>query len=44
MWPWCKKGQGQPKFIICANLVGLTVSMLHTKPQGHRTFGSREDI
>ena len=35
---WLKKdhkaGQGQPRFIICANLVGPTSPMLHTKSQG----------
>ena len=42
-WPWRKKGQ--PRFIICAALVGLTSPMLRTKSQGHWTFGSRvEDI
>ena len=40
-----KKDQGQPRLIICANLVGLTSQMLHTKSQGHWPFGSRvEDI
>ena len=43
IWPWRKKGQGQPRFIICANLVGLTSPMLHTKSQGHWTFDSREE-
>ena len=37
-----KKGQGQPIFIICSNLVGPTSPMLHTKSQGHWSFGSRE--
>ena len=27
-------GQGQPWFIICANLVGPTSTMLHTKANG----------
>ena len=37
-------GQGQLRFIICANLVGPTSPMLHTKSLGHWSFGSREDI
>ena len=37
-----EKSQGQPRFIICANLVGPTSSMLHTKFQDHWFFGSRE--
>ena len=36
-----KKDQGQPRFTICANLVGPTSPMLHTKSQGHWPFGSR---
>ena len=36
-------GQGQPRLIICANLVGATSPMLHTKSQGHWPFGSREE-
>ena len=42
IWSWRKVGQ--PRFIICANLVGPTSPMLHTKFQGHWPFGSREDI
>ena len=38
-----KKDQGQPRFIICANLVGQTSPMQHTKFQGHWPFGSREE-
>ena len=34
-----KKDQGQPRFIICANLVGPTSPMLYTKSQGHWPFG-----
>ena len=42
---WLKIDQGQPRFIICTNLVGPTSPMLHTKSQGHWPFGSRvEDI
>ena len=37
-------GQCQPRFIICANLVGPTSLMLHTKSQGHWPFGSTEKI
>ena len=33
--PCHKEGQGQPRFIICANLVGPTYPMLHIKFQGH---------
>ena len=36
-------GQGQPRFIICANLEGPISPMLHTKSQGHWPFGSREE-
>ena len=36
-------GQGQPRFIICANLVGPTSPMLHIKSHGHWPFGSREE-
>ena len=38
-----KVGQGQPIFIICANLVGPTSPMLHTKSQGHRPSGSGQE-
>ena len=44
IWPWRKIGQGQHKVIILTNLVVLEYSMLHTKFQGHRPFGSREDF
>ena len=43
IWPWRKKGQGQPRFIICVNLVGLTFHMLNTKSQGHWSFGPIEE-
>ena len=43
IWPGGKKGQGQPGSIICANLVGPTSPMLHTKSLGHWPFGSREE-
>ena len=33
IWPCHKVGQGQPRFIICANLVGPTSPILHTKFQ-----------
>ena len=36
-----KVGQGQPRFIICTNLVGPTFPMLHTKSEGHWPPGSR---
>ena len=43
--PCRKKDQGQPRFNICANLVGPTSPMLYTKSQGHWPVGSRiEDI
>ena len=38
-----KVGQGQPRFIICANWIGPTSAMLHTKSQDHWAFGSREE-
>ena len=41
--PCHKVGQGQPRIIICANLVGPTSPMLHTKSQGHWPYGSREE-
>ena len=34
IWPCHKVGQGQPRFIICENLVWPTYPMLHTKSQG----------
>ena len=37
-------GQGQSSFMICANLVGPTSPMLHTKSQGHWPFDSTEKI
>ena len=36
-----KKEQGQSRFIIYANLVGLTFPMPYTKSQGHWRFVSR---
>ena len=45
IWHCRKKDQGQPRFTICANLVGPKSPMLYTKSQGHWPFGSRvEDI
>ena len=45
IWHSRKNDQGQPRFIICANLVGPKSPMLYTKSQGHWPFGSRvEDI
>ena len=43
IWPCRKKDQGQPRFTICANMVGPTSPMLYTKSQGHWPFGSREE-
>ena len=43
IWPCSKTGQGQPRGIIWTNLVVFEYSMLHTKCQGHRPFGSREE-
>ena len=43
IWPCHKVGQGQPRFIICANLVGPTSPILHTKSQSQWPFGSREE-
>ena len=40
--PCQKVGQGQPRFIICANLVGPTSTMLHTKSQSQWPFGEEE--
>ena len=39
-----KTGQGQPMVVIWTNFVVLENPMLHTKFQGHRLFGSREDF
>ena len=36
-------GQGQPSVIICIFLVGLALTMLHTKFQGHQSIGSGEE-
>ena len=36
--PCHKVGQGQARFISCANLVETTSPMLHTKSQGHWPF------
>ena len=44
IWPCCKKDKGQPRFIICANLVGPTSPMLYTKSQGHWSLGPRVEI
>ena len=45
IWPCCKIGQGQLRVFIWTNLVVLEHSMLHTKFQGHRPFGSgKEDF
>ena len=41
-WSCCKIGQGQIRVIIWTNWVVFKYSMLHTKFQGHRPFGSRE--
>ena len=38
-----KVGQGQPRFIICANWIGPTSTMLYTKSHGHWPFGCREE-
>ena len=43
IWPYRKKGQGQPKVIIWTILVVLAYLMLHTKFQGHRPIGSGEE-
>ena len=43
IWPCRKIGHGQPRVIIWTNFVVLEHSMLHTKFQGHRPFGSGEE-
>ena len=43
IWPYRKKGQGQPKVIICIFLVVLRYLMLHTKFQGHWSINSGEE-
>ena len=42
-WPCCKIGQGKPRFIIWIYLGSTCVTNVHTKFQGHRPFGSREE-
>ena len=44
IWPYHKKGQDQPKVIICIFLVVLRYLMLHSKFQGHRSINSEEDF
>ena len=39
IWPRPNKDQGQPRIIICANLVGPTSPMLYTKSQGFTLYG-----
>ena len=41
IWPCRKIGQGQPRGIIWTHLVVLEYLKLHTKFQGHRSFGFR---
>ena len=36
-------GQRQPTVIILTNMVVLECQMLHTKFQGHRSYGSRDE-
>ena len=43
IWSCHKIGQGQPSFIIWANVVVLKHPMKHTKFQDHQPFGSREE-
>ena len=43
IWPCRKIDQGQPRIIIWTDLVVLEHTMLHTKCQGHRLFGSGEE-
>ena len=43
IWPYRKKGQGQPKVIICIFMVVLRYLRLHTKFQGHRSINSGEE-
>ena len=44
IWPCCKIGQGQLRVIIWTNYDGPESPMLHTKPEDHWPFGSREDF
>ena len=44
IWPCHKVGQGQASFIICANLVGHTSPMLHTKSWGIWPFVAENKI
>ena len=37
IWPCCKIGQGQPRFIIWTNYDGLESPMLHTKFRANRS-------
>ena len=43
IWPCRKIGQGQHRVIIWTNLVVFEHLMLHTKFQGHWSFGSGEE-
>ena len=43
IWPCRKIGHGQPRVITWTNYDGPNAPMLHTKPQGHWPFGSREE-
>ena len=45
IWPYRKKGQGQPKVIICIILVVLSLRylILHTKFQSYRSINSEEE-
>ena len=43
-WPFCKKKLGHPKVIFFfSNSVWPMSQMLHTKPQDHWSYGSREE-
>ena len=44
IWPCHKVGQGQARFIICANLVETTSQIIHTKSQGHGPFVAENKI
>ena len=43
IWPCCKIGKGHPMAVIWTNKIVFENQMLHTKFQGHRLFGSREE-
>ena len=44
IWPCRKIGQGEPSVIIWTNMIVFVHPILHTKFQGHRPFGSGDEV